>query len=201
MNVLSALSTARVLAVLRRAGTAAAIADLADDLRARGVRAIECTLDQPDAFDAVAALLEGRRPGEVLGGGTVTTTGQIDALVAAGADFAVSPHLDEGLLAHALDRGFCLIPGVMTPSEIARATALGAPAVKLFPAGPLGVRYLSALRGPFPDVAVVPTGGIAVEDVPAWLHAGALCVGLGAALTSGDTLPDALAGIVGGGTR
>jgi 2-dehydro-3-deoxyphosphogluconate aldolase/(4S)-4-hydroxy-2-oxoglutarate aldolase len=193
--LLGQLRTARVMAILRRADIAVQLDDLVAGLRAHGVRAIECTLGPPDAMTAVRRLREGRRDGELVGAGTVTTAAQVDQLAALDLDFAVSPHLDEALLLRALDAGLPLLPGVATPTELARAVALGAPAVKLFPAGPLGIGYLRALRGPFPDVPVVPTGGIAVEDVPAWLDAGALCVGLGSALT-GDQLPAVLAEVL-----
>lgn len=181
------------MAVLRRPDIATALDGLVHDLRVHGVRAVECTLGQPGAMEAVRRLRVGRREGELVGAGTVTTVRQVDALVQIGVDFAVSPHLDEALLVHAVDVGLPLLPGVMTPSELVRATTLGAPAVKLFPAGPLGPGYLSALLGPFPNVAVVPTGGIAVTDVPMWLDAGAMCVGLGSALTGADALPASLA--------
>lgn len=195
-SLIAELRAARVMAVLRRPDIATALDGLMEQLRAHGVRAVECTLDQPGAMQAVQRLRERRRDGELVGAGTVTTAQQVDALVDIGVDFAVSPHLDEDLLAHAVDVGLPLLPGVLTPSELARAVTLGAPAVKLFPAGPMGVGYLSAVRGPFPDVAVIPTGGIAVADVPMWLDAGAVCVGLGSALTSADTLPGSLAEVL-----
>lgn len=195
-TLLEHLAASRILAVLRRPDIATCADALVTGLRERGVRAIECTLDQPGALEVIRRLRAERLPDELIGAGTVRTTLQIDALHAAGADFAVSPHLDEALLAYAVEVGLPLLPGVMTPSEVARALALGAPAVKLFPAGPLGIDYLKALRGPFPDVAVVPTGGIAIKDVRAWLQAGALCVGLGSALTRGDRLPETLTSVL-----
>jgi 2-dehydro-3-deoxyphosphogluconate aldolase/(4S)-4-hydroxy-2-oxoglutarate aldolase len=82
---------------------------------------------------------------------------------------------------------------VLSPTELVRATALGVPAVKIFPAQPIGgPEYIRALRGPFPDVGLVPTGGIAVEEVDAYLRAGASAVGLGGALV-GETPPRSVA--------
>jgi 2-dehydro-3-deoxyphosphogluconate aldolase/(4S)-4-hydroxy-2-oxoglutarate aldolase len=78
------------------------------------------------------------------------------------------------------------IPGVLSPTEITAAVAAGADVVKLFPASLGGPGYLAALRGPFPDVRFVPTGGIRVPDVPTWLEAGAVCVGLGGSLVGGS---------------
>lgn len=105
---------------------------------------------------------------------------------------------DPDLVGHAGRSGVTMIPGVMTPSEVAAAFRLGVPAVKLFPAGSLGVEYLRSLQGPFGKFPVVTTGGIAVADVPSWLEAGALCVGLGSALTRPEGIPVELAEVMAG---
>ena len=109
----------------------------------------------------------------------------VDRAVAAGARFVVSPHLDEKLVEAALAADVLILPGTFTPTEVHRAIAAGAEAVKLFPAEPMGVAYLSALRGPFPDVRFYPTGGVTPEQVPAYLRAGARAVGLGSSLLGG----------------
>ena len=195
-SVIDALRRSRVLAILRRPDIAEVADDLLGVLRAHGVKAVECTLDQPGALDVVRRLRRDRRPDELVGGGTVMTTEQVDGLVQAGADFAVSPHLDEVVLAHAVEVGLPLLPGVMTPSEMVRAVDMGAPAVKLFPAGPLGLHFLRALQGPLGHVPIVATGGINVADVPSWLDAGAACVGLGSALTGPGGPPASLAEVL-----
>ena len=110
------------------------------------------------------------------------TATDVDTLIDLGVDFAVTPHLDERLLDHALSNGLPMLPGVMTPSEVATARRVGAPGIKLFPAGALGTGYLQALLGPFPGLLVVPTGGIGRGDVDGWIEAGALAVGLGGKL-------------------
>ena len=79
-------------------------------------------------------------------------------------------------------RGVPVVPGVSTATEIVANRAARAEVLKLFPAGPLGIPYVNAPLGPFRDAAFVPTGGIALEDVPAWLEAGAICVGMGGGL-------------------
>jgi 2-dehydro-3-deoxyphosphogluconate aldolase/(4S)-4-hydroxy-2-oxoglutarate aldolase len=118
----------------------------------------------------------------VVGAGTIRDRDQLDAAVAAGADFLVTPHLDPRLLEAMLATGVPVLPGVMTPSEVAAALDAGAQAVKLFPASTVGPRHLRALRGPFPDLPVVPTGGIGAADVRSWLDAGALAIGAGSEL-------------------
>ena len=96
----------------------------------------------------------------------------------------MSPGTDPDVVRTAVDLGVPAVPGALSPTEITAALAAGATAVKLFPAGLGGPAYLRALRGPFPDVPFVPTGGIELEDVRGWLDAGAACVGLGSALVS-----------------
>ncbi len=197
MSLIEDLRAAKVLAILRRPDISHVAVSLFGRLYDQGVRAVECTLDQPGAFGAIEALLA-IAPGEVVvGAGTVTTVEQIDHLASIGARFAVTPHLDPELLDHAARIGFPLMPGVMTPTEIARALSLGAPAVKLFPAGPLGIGYLQAIFGPFEKLAVIPTGGIKTTEVPAWLEAGALAVGLGSALTGPGGVPEDLRLVLG----
>ncbi len=196
MNAIERLQSARVLAILRMEEVATSGVATAYRLHRAGVRAIECTLDQGGALDAIAELGRSLGADTVVGAGTVMTTAQIDDLVSIGAEFCVTPHLDADLLTYALGASLPMIPGVMTPSELATALRLGAPAVKLFPAGPLGIGYLKALRGPFGNFAVIPTGGIDVGEVPAWLAAGSLCVGLGSALTGPDGVPAELVDIL-----
>lgn len=198
MMLIDDLRRARILAILRRPDIKSVAVDLYRSLRADSVSAFECTLDHDGAFEAIAAIRSAADEDTIVGAGTVTTIDQVDRLHSAGIRFAVSPHLDPDLLHHAQDIGFDLIPGVTTPSEIARALSLGAVAVKLFPAGPLGIPYFTALLGPFHDLAVIPTGGIEVEDVPSWLEAGAVCVGLGGSLTRDDRSPDTLRRVLGG---
>lgn len=190
--LLDQLADARILAILRMDDLATAGVDRALRLNGAGVRAIECTLDSPGALEVISVLRDRLGPDTVVGAGTVTRRAEVEGLVETGVDFCVTPHIDPELIEAALGSGLAMIPGVMTPSEIAAAFQLGVPAVKLFPAGPLGIDYLRALQGPFGDFPVIPTGGITVADAPAWLDAGAMCVGLGSALTSPTADPGEL---------
>ncbi|HLU53240.1 MAG TPA: bifunctional 4-hydroxy-2-oxoglutarate aldolase/2-dehydro-3-deoxy-phosphogluconate aldolase [Acidimicrobiia bacterium] len=196
-NLIDRLRQARVVAILRLDDVDERGVDLALRLHAQGVRAVECTLDKPNALVAIQRLRREIGSDTLIGAGTVTRLGQIDELAEVGVDFCVTPHLDPELVSRSLEVGVPILPGVMTPTELAAAHRLGVPAVKLFPAGSLGVDYLKALRGPFGDFPVVPTGGIEVGDVRGWLDAGALCVGLGSALTRHATLPSELSGLLG----
>jgi len=179
--VIERLREARVIAVLRTPDADSAVR-AAEALVAGGVRAIELTFTTPGAADALRRARELLPDEVVVGAGTIRDLAQLDAALDAGAEFLVTPHLDAELLTAMLDSGRPALPGTFTPTEVAAALAAGARAVKLFPASAVGPAYLKALRGPFPDVQVVPTGGIGPADVQPWLDAGAVAVGAGGEL-------------------
>jgi len=177
-SVTAAVIESGVVAVLR-APTADGFAAVADVLVHAGITAIEVTLTSRGAVDAIAGLRR-RLPAEaVVGAGTVLTADQAKAAVDAGAEFLVSPVLDLELTGRF---GVPFYPGGLTPSEIFAAHRGGAPLVKLFPASAVGPRYLKDLHGPLPDVRIMPTGGIGLDDIAAWLTAGAVAIGLGTPL-------------------
>jgi 2-dehydro-3-deoxyphosphogluconate aldolase/(4S)-4-hydroxy-2-oxoglutarate aldolase len=176
------LEAQRVLAVLRGDDAGGVIA-AAEVLAGAGIRAIEVTWTVPEAERAVSSLRE-RLPDHLIGAGTVATPRDVAAAVGAGAQFVVSPGSPAELLDAMLGCGVPALPGVLTPTEVVAATSAGATAVKLFPAGTFGPAYLGQLRGPFPQLQVVPTGGIDVPSMGEWLAGGALAVGLSTALCS-----------------
>lgn len=192
MTLVERLESARILAILRMDEVETKGVATALRLHEAGVRAIECTLDRSGAMAAIERLQDEVGADTLVGAGTVIAASQIDDLIRLDVDFCVTPHLDTALVTYALDAGLAIIPGIMTPSELATAFRLGSPAVKLFPAGLLGPDYLRALQGPFGMLPVVPTGSIRVDEVAAWLEAGATCVGLGSALTGDDGIPAAV---------
>jgi 2-dehydro-3-deoxyphosphogluconate aldolase / (4S)-4-hydroxy-2-oxoglutarate aldolase len=156
-----------------------------DALVRGGIEAIELTIDTPGALAAVA---EAAEAGRNVGVGTVLTADEVRASAAAGARFVVSPALVPEVIEIALELGLEPLPGVYTATELLRAIAAGARAVKLFPASAGGPGYLKALRGPFPAVPIVPTGGIRIDEIAAYLDAGATSVALGSELV-GRTAP------------
>jgi 2-dehydro-3-deoxyphosphogluconate aldolase/(4S)-4-hydroxy-2-oxoglutarate aldolase len=184
--VSEALIASGVVAVLR-APTADGFSAVADILVAAGITAIEVTLTSRGAIDAIGGLRRQLPSHAVVGAGTVLTADQAKASVDAGAAFLVSPVLDPAL--HSASFGVPFYPGGLTPSEILAAQRTGAPLIKLFPAATVGPHYIRDLHGPLPDVRIMPTGGIDLGDVAAWLTAGAAAVGLG-----GPLLGDAAAG-------
>jgi 2-dehydro-3-deoxyphosphogluconate aldolase/(4S)-4-hydroxy-2-oxoglutarate aldolase len=173
--------------VVMRAPTADRFGQVTRLLWEAGLRCFEYTLTTRGALDALADVRV-ELPEAVLGVGTVRTPDDIGKAVAAGAAFAVSQiHVPE-VVTTAREAGLPFVPGALTPTEVAAAWARGVAAVKVSPIGPLGgVTYLKELRGPLPDVAMMPTGGVTVETVPAYFDAGAVAVGV-----STDLLRDAL---------
>jgi 2-dehydro-3-deoxyphosphogalactonate aldolase len=148
-----------------------------------GFRAVEVPLNRPHGLECIEALV-GTAPADALiGAGTVTDTGQVDAVSAAGGRLIVSPHLDSRVVAHARDRGLRAVPGVFTPTEAFAALRAGAHALKFFPAETLLPAGLRAVLSVLPaDTLAWPVGGITPESLAPWREAGANGFGIGSAL-------------------
>jgi 2-dehydro-3-deoxyphosphogluconate aldolase/(4S)-4-hydroxy-2-oxoglutarate aldolase len=181
-----ALATTRVVAILRAEDASRAEA-VVDVLLENGIRSLELTLTTKGALEVVERLAARVPDGTDLGMGTVLTADEVDRAVGAGARFVVSPSVVPAVIEAATRHGIASYPGAFTPTEIHPAGTAGASAVKLFPGGALGPGYLEAVRAPLPDIPLVPTGGVAIEAVGAWLDAGAAALGLGSPLL-GDAL-------------
>jgi 2-dehydro-3-deoxyphosphogluconate aldolase / (4S)-4-hydroxy-2-oxoglutarate aldolase len=190
--VVDRLADGGVVAVIRAASPDAAHRVAAGAL-AGGIRAIEITCTTPDAVDVIAELARAHAsdPAVLIGAGTVRTIAEADAVLAAGARFLVSPHTDAALLVRAREAHVAGIAGAITPTEVATAWAAGAQVVKLFPAHVVGVGFLRDIASVFPEIPLMPTGGLSSADAESWLRAGAVAVGVGSALGS-DTV-DAIA--------
>jgi Entner-Doudoroff aldolase len=180
-----AIRAGRIVAIVRlpRLSVLAATT-LTETLVDSGVTAMEFTLTTENALEAVTAARTAAGDRAVIGAGTVLTVRQVEEAADAGAQFIVSPDVNIDVIEATAGRGLLSLPGAFTATEVRRAVDAGAAMVKLFPAGPGGVEYLKALRGPLPDVAFVPTGGIGVESVPDFIGAGAVAVALGSGLVS-----------------
>jgi 2-dehydro-3-deoxyphosphogluconate aldolase/(4S)-4-hydroxy-2-oxoglutarate aldolase len=158
-----------------------------------GIRALEFPLTMPNALEAVSAAREVAGPSAIVGAGTVLAEAEVEQAAAAGAQFIVSPDVNSRVIQATRQREMLSMPGAFTATEVCQAIQAGAHMVKLFPAGPAGVDYLKALRGPLPYVPFVPTGGIEVEAIPQFLAVGAVAVALGSALVSSVQDLDGLA--------
>jgi 2-dehydro-3-deoxyphosphogluconate aldolase/(4S)-4-hydroxy-2-oxoglutarate aldolase len=162
--------------------TAAAARATAEALAGGGVLAFELTLNDPeaDALRAIeAAAAAGPRLGLEIGAGTVLSVEAARRAVDAGATFLVMPHVDTAIVSWAAERGIPALPGCATPTEALAAWRAGAAAIKVFPASSLGPSFVRELHGPFPSMSLVPTGGVTLETIPAFIAAGAVAVGLG----------------------
>jgi 2-dehydro-3-deoxyphosphogluconate aldolase/(4S)-4-hydroxy-2-oxoglutarate aldolase len=166
------------------------LVDAAEALLDGGIQIVEITMTVPDALDVIRSVR--RRLGDrvFLGSGTVLDSATARAALLAGAEFIVSPTFSLDCLRVGHRYGKLVIPGAMTPTEILTAWEAGAKVVKLFPANIGGPEYLRTIAGPLPQIALMPTGGITLENAAEFLRAGACCLGLGSALVETKALAD-----------
>lgn len=187
-DVLFRLRRAKIVPVIR-AGSSELALEAGEVLVEAGIRVLEVTMTVPGATDVIRTLSESFGDEVLLGAGTVLDTATADRSLESGADFVVSPHFDVNLIRHCKSRGVFVAPGALTPTEILGAWREGADVVKVFPCDSLGgVAYIKALRGPFPDIPLMPTGGIRLDSVGDFLRAGCVAVGVGGSLVNTNLL-------------
>jgi len=170
-----------LLAVVRGESREAAL-EVVAALVEGGVLGIEITFTTPEAERVLEDLRDEYGERILLGAGTIEEPGQVEQAVVGGATFLVSPGCDPDLVSLMLETGLAVMPGILTPTELMLARRSGAEVFKLFPGSVGGPSHLKALRGPFPDAALLPTGGVSEENVRDWFAAGAFAVGAGGAL-------------------
>ena len=189
---MTSTSTSReaIAADLERAGVVAVIRikdpdkvqAVVDAIAQGGVRAIEVTMTVPGAVKLIETLAPRMPKGFLFGAGTVVDAATAAQVINAGAQFVVSPVFRRSLIAACHARGVPVTPGCFTPTEILDAWDAGADLVKVFPATALGPGYIKDVRAPLPQVKLMPTGGVTVENAGEWIKAGAAAVGVGTAL-------------------
>jgi len=172
-----------------RAPSADAAVEVVEALQQAGLTVAEITMTVPNAIDAIAAVAK-RFSGKILvGAGTVTDAETARRAVDAGAEFIVTPCLVPEVIDAARRADIAVLPGALSPSEVFEAFRVGGDMVKVFPAQSVGgAAYLRALRGPFPDIPLVPTGGVTLENIAEMFEAGAAAVGVGSELISKDAV-------------
>lgn len=171
-----------VMAILR-GYTPERTVDLATRAWELGIDCVEVPIQSPAAVEALAATVAaGQDHGRTVGAGTVVSLERLEQAVAAGAGFTVAPGLDLAVARASLEAGLAHLPGVATASEIQRAAEHGMRWVKAFPATSLGAAWFRGMRGPFPEIRIVATGGITARNAPEYLGAGADVVAVGSAL-------------------
>lgn len=166
----------RAVAVIRTDSIERALG-AAEAVVAGGFRAIEITFSFPDASRAIAKLAENNERNLLIGAGTILTRDHVHEAVEAGARFLVSPCVLREVIDAAHELQVAIIPGAYTPTEIYTAHSLGADIVKIFPAIKFGPEYLRAVRGPLPQIPIMPTSGVDASNVTEWFRAGAVAVG------------------------
>lgn len=156
-----------------------------------GVAALEITYTVPGATRVIERLAKEYPNGEILiGAGTVLDPETARTAILAGAQFIVSPYLNVEVVRLCNRYDIPCIPGAMTIKEVVEALDAGAPMVKAFPGEVLGPSFIKAVRGPIPHAKLVPTGGVALENVDQWIKAGCVAVGVGGNLTAGAKIGD-----------
>lgn len=184
----TAFASAPLMAILRGMGVERSIrlSETAWDLGIDSVEVPLQTEEDESALRAVVALAAER--GKVIGAGTVVNVQQVDVAVAAGAAYLVSPGLDPAIVRAAESAGIPILPGVATPSEVQLALSLGLRWVKAFPATWLGPDWFGHIRGPFPQMRFVATGGLHAGNVQHYLDAGVRVAAVGSALEDATQL-------------
>ncbi|MCU1506116.1 MAG: 2-dehydro-3-deoxyphosphogluconate aldolase [Microbacteriaceae bacterium] len=183
----SAVLRANPIIAVLRAADARDYDSVVDTLAANGIRSIELTLSTPGTFEHLPAMIERVGTDVEIGIGTIVTADQARRAIDAGARYLVTPIINLEVIALAVQNAIPVFPGGLTPTELFSGWDAGATAVKIFPAETVGPQYGGHLRGPFPDIEFIPSGGVGLDDIPTWLKAGAVAVSLGGPLV-GDAL-------------
>ncbi len=179
--VLEKVKELGLLAVIR-GPSAELTVKMVDALVTGGVTGIEITYSTPDAEEVVRTLAKKHGSEIVLGMGTLTKPEQAESAKAAGASFLVSPICDPALVKAMVESGLLCMAGALSPTEVYQAYDQGVDVVKVFPGSLGGPAYVKALKGPFPYIPMMPTGGVSAANVADWFAAGVIAVGAGSEL-------------------
>jgi len=180
MTTLEQILEHKIVAILRGCKPAN-ILEISQALYDGGIRLLEITLNSPGALDAIQQVAEQFGDRMVIGAGTVLTVEEVKAAVTAGARFVLSPSLDMEVIRFTRDLGAVSVPGAFTATEILTAYRAGANIVKVFPAS-VGPAYFRDIRGPLPQIPLMPTGGVNMDNIRDFQKAGAVAFGVGSAL-------------------
>jgi 2-dehydro-3-deoxyphosphogluconate aldolase/(4S)-4-hydroxy-2-oxoglutarate aldolase len=187
-SVLATIREIGIIPVIRAESSDAALA-VVEALATAGLVIAEVTMTVPDAISVIARVSQRFGDRVLVGAGTVTDADTARRAVEAEAEFIVTPCLVPEVIDVAKRADVAVLPGALTPTEVFQAHSLGGDMVKVFPAQSVGgASYLRALRGPFPHIPLVPTGGITLENVREMFDAGAAAVGVGSELISRNAL-------------
>ena len=184
---LSRLLDQGIVAVIR-APSGEMLVDVAEALFAGGIEVMEITFTVPGAVRILEQVADRLGDRILLGAGTVLDTETARIAILAGAEFIVSTSTNLSEIEHCKRYGKLVIPGALSPTEVVPAWQAGADIVKVFPCDAAGPQYLKSLRGPLPQVRMMPTGGVTLETAADFLRAGACALGIGSALVEADAV-------------
>lgn len=180
MNHLDYIKTHKIVAIVRGVrleDTLPVVQALYDG----GIRVVEITLNTPNAFELIEIIVKKFQEKMLVGAGTVLSTKEVKQAIGVGAKFIISPNLNAEVVKLTKKLGAISIPGAFTPSEIVNANALGADIIKVFPATN-GIEFIKNIKGPLPQIPLMPTGGVQLENIQDFKQAGAVAFGIGSAL-------------------
>lgn len=181
-ETLQAIHQVGIIPVIRAASAEEAFLAV-EAMEEGGIPVVEITMTVPGAMEVIRRVCAVFGKRALVGAGTVTNSVQAGECLDAGAEFLVSPGISTAVLRAAHAKGKLAIPGALTPSELMIALDEGAPAVKIFPCGSVGgAKHIKALRGPFPNAALIPTGGVSAGNAAEFFAAGAFAIGAGSEL-------------------
>lgn len=162
--------------------------EIAHALIEGGIRLMEVSIVSANYKKVIERIATAFGDQIAIGAGTVLNLEQLAEVTGCGASFIVSPDSNDRVIEKTREFDCASFPGAFTPSEIVRARASGADAVKLFPASALGTGFVRALRGPLPDIKLIPTGGVHLHNLAEWFDAGAWAVAIGSELVDAKTI-------------
>jgi 2-dehydro-3-deoxyphosphogluconate aldolase/(4S)-4-hydroxy-2-oxoglutarate aldolase len=188
----SAVRTIQQLGVVAiiRMRDAGKLREVVDAIAEGGVRAIEVTMTVPDAIRLIEQLAASLPSTILLGAGTVTDAATTRAVIDAGARYVVSPVFRRDVIDACHERDVAAAPGCFSPTEILDAHEHGADIVKVFPATALGPGFIKDVRAPLPQLRLMPTGGVTLDNAGDWIRAGAVAVGVGSALLDAKAIEE-----------
>ena len=194
-DVVESVERAGIVAVIRIKDPSR-LREVVDAIAEGGIRVLEVTMTVPGAVGLIRDLAPTLPDGFILGAGTVLDADTVAQVADAGARYVVSPVFRRAVIEACHARGLAAMPGCFTPTEILDAWDAGADIVKVFPATTLGPSYLKDVRAPLPQVKLMPTGGVTVENAGEWIRAGAVAVGVGTSLLDAKAIADGQFGVL-----
>ena len=190
MQTIDTIEAGRVIAILRGQYDARE-EEISEVLLDEGVTAVEVTLNSPDALAAIKRISSSLGNRMAVGAGTVLNSEDVKRAADSGAQFIVSPNRNASVIQTTKKLDLVSVPGCFTPSEVIEALDAGADAAKVFPAMCLGPGFVKGIRGPLPEVRLVPTGGVTLAAAQEYFGVGAWAVGIGSELFRGDIRTEA----------